>query len=1059
MRANSFYANPRLSALAVLFIVALGGMAFLGLARQEDPTMTERWAGVNTFLAGATAERMEALVSEPIETALREVPEIREIESTSKAGLSVVGIELYDHIGPDQVDAVWSEVRDKLADVEPFLPANATEPELTIRKPLASTLILSVSWQQDGPNQLNILSRVAEHLRLKLANLPGTEIAESWGAAEEEVLVSVDPYSLSNAGLTTDAVVAAVRAADTKLPSGRVRGDRSDLLVEVDAELNNIERIARIPLIMSDSGDALRVSDVAQVKKVRLDPPNSIAMHGDDRVILVNAKMQPGLQIGNWMSNARAVVNEYKATLPQGIGVEIVYDQAIYTQARMDSLGANLAFALVIVLLVLIWFMGVRSALTVGIALPLSAGMVLIGMQFLSIPLHQMSVTGLIISLGLLIDNAIVVVEDYKLRRRRGHNVADAISAAVRHLLVPLGASTATTVFAFMPIALAPGGVGDFTGTIGMTVALSVVSSFLLAMTVVPAIAGFIERRWPMPVQSQGKHWWQTGYSNDNLTNVYRNTLHTVLRRPWLGVAIGCTLPLIGFLLAPTLTQQFFPPVDRNQFQVQLALPAHASMTQTQEAVRKADAVLRADTRVTDSFWSLGQGAPRVFYNVVSLNERVPSFASAWVNTESAAATQTMLADMQAALSAALPEAEVLAIPFEQGPPTDAPIEMRIVGQDLETLRHQGEKLRQIIAGIDNVTYTRATLSTAEPKLTFEPNENAAARAGVSTGDLARRLNSALTGDVAGTVLEGSSEIQVRVRLSDEYRDNSLDLTTLPILTSQGAGVPLDQLGEWRVLPTATAINRRQGDRLNTIQAYLVPFTLPASVLAEVEAKLAAEGFILPAGYKLEIGGEAEQSSESMGNLVSVFMFFALAMAAVVVLSLNSFRQAGLIGFVAILSFGLALFGVRLFGYPFGYMALIGSLGMMGLAINGAIIVLSALKASEEALAGDRVATVEVVINATRHIISTTVTTIGGFVPLIVAGGTFWPPLATAIAGGIAGSAMIALFMVPTLFHRSTRRDQLESVAPAVSQPARSPIADYQLADYQLAETYDRRAS
>jgi multidrug efflux pump subunit AcrB len=200
-------------------------------------------------------------------------------------------------------------------------------------------------------------------------------------------------------------------------------------------------------------------------------------------------------------------------------------------------------------------------------------------------------------------------------------------------------------------------------------------------------------------------------------------------------------------------------------------------------------------------------------------------------------------------------------------------------------------------------------------------------------------------------------------------------------------------------------------------------------VMAKVRAKIEDEGFILPAGYELQIGGEAEQSAESMGNIMSVFLFFALAMAIVVILSLNSFRQAALIGIIAILSVGLALFGVRLFSYPFGYMALIGSLGMMGLAINGGIIVLSALKANQSAVDGDLEATANVVVDATRHIISTTVTTIGGFVPLIVAGGTFWPPLATAIAGGVGGSAIIALYLVPASFRLLTRTDQRRSIA------------------------------
>lgn len=1019
MRANLFYTNPRVSALLVLFIVVLGGAAFQGLARQEDPKMAERYAGVITFLPGATALRMETLISEPIETALREIPEIKELTSSSKAGQSVVGVELYESVPSSETDNVWSEVRDILGDTVPMLPPGTIEPELEIRQPIASTIIVALSWQHPSESQLGILSRIAETLRVNLANTQGTEIAETWGEAEEEIRVGLDPYKLVASGMSAGRVASAIAQADTKIPAGRLRSGSSDMLVEVQADLKSTERIARIPLAVSANNQTLRVSDIASVSKTTLDPPRSLAFHGSERVIFVNAKMRPGLQIESWTKSALTTVNKLDASLPDGIGLDVVYLQNTYTGDRMVSLGTNLVFALILVLLLLIWMMGLRSALTVGVALPLSGSMVLVGMMYLQIPLHQMSVTGLIISLGLLIDNAIVVVEDYKLKRKRGAQISTAIEQSIQHLWVPLGASTATTVFAFMPIALAPGGVGDFTGTLGVTVALSVASSFLLAMTVIPAFAGYLENRWP---SRGGGRWWQQGFSNPSLAAAYRRTLQVAINRPIIGIGAALIMPFIGFALAPTLTNQFFPAVDRNQFQVQIALPSQASIWETRDSVVRANEVLRSYPNVTDTFWTIGEGAPRVYYNVVSLNERVPSFASGWVNTTSAVDTEKVLKTLQDDLSRALPEAEVLAIPFEQGPPTNAPIELRIIGPDLNVLGREAQTLRALVSALPKVTFVRATLSTAEPKLAFAPRENAAAAGGLSTGELAQNINALLSGQAAGTVLEGNRQIPVRVQLADRYRNDMADLTTLPMLANNRDGIPLQELGEWQLQPTASAIDRRQGERLSTVQAFLQPFTLPDTVMQDIRATLAEKGYQPPPGYRLSVGGVAEESAESMGNIVSVFVFFALAMTAVVILSLNSFRQAGLIGLVAILSFGLALLGLRIFGYPFGYMALIGALGMMGLAINGAIIVLSALKASPEASSGETEAVVNVVMDASRHIISTTLTTIGGFIPLIVNGGKFWPPLATAIAGGVAGSAIIALYLIPASYAAIQRK-------------------------------------
>ena len=431
MQADSFYSNPRLTALFMLFIIVLGGVSFLGLARQEDPTMAERYAQVNTFLPGASAARMESLVSEPLETSLREIPEIKEIESTSKSGISVISIELLERVSPEDTQNVWSEVRDQLGAMQATLPRGTVAPDLRIVQPVASTIIIALSWRHSSDIEMSILSRLAESLRLQLANMSGTEKAESWGEAEEEIVVSLDPNRMVASGVSAAFIAQRIGAADTKIASGRLRAGGNDILVGVEAELDSVERIASIPLVMGQNGSTLRVSDLATVRKTQLDPPRSLAFHGTEQVIFVNAKMQGGLQIENWTRNANALVEKFQANLPHSIGLETVYSQNIYTDQRMNSLANNLIFALIIVLLVLIWLMGIRSALTVGIALPLSASMVLVGMQVLDIPLHQMSVTGLIISLGLLIDNAIVVVEDYKLRRSRGAQIDEAISRAI----------------------------------------------------------------------------------------------------------------------------------------------------------------------------------------------------------------------------------------------------------------------------------------------------------------------------------------------------------------------------------------------------------------------------------------------------------------------------------------------------------------------------------------------------------------------------------------------------------------------------------------------------
>lgn len=1019
--SDLFYRNPRLTMLAIAFIVVAGLAALQTLARQEDPTMTRRFAQVETVLPGATAARVEALVTEKIEGKLRAIAEIRELRSMSRAGRSIIIIQLADKVGPDTADIVWSEIRDKLSETESDLPMGASRPLLEVREPIASTLVVALTWNSAGEPQFGMLTRVATDLETRLANVSGTRETTLYGQALEEVQIEVDAQALAAVALTAERLAERIAAADTRMPAGRLQGRASELLVEVMGELDSTERIAAIPVQRLSTGEVLRVGDIADVRKANRDPAPTMTFHQGQRAVAIGVVMEPDQRIDFWVANARAVIDRYRADLPPQIGLEVIFDQNVYTGGRLTELSLNLATALLLIMALLLFFMGVRSAITVGIALPLSMAMVLSGLMLMNIPLHQMSVTGLIIALGLLIDNAIVVTEEYKQRRRRGLAIADAIGNSVERLFVPLAASTATTVFAFLPVAFSPGATGEFTGAIAISVVLSVSSSFLLAMTVVPAIAGFIERRFPLPATGAAERWWVSGFSHAGLREAYAASLDAILKRPLLGIGLGLTLPAIGFVMASTLTMQFFPPVDRNQFQIQMTLPAEASIDETRRNVERLREILYEYEAIESDTFFLGESAPRVFYNTIGNNDGVASFASGFIGTRSARATIELLPDLQQRLSREFPNARVLALPFEQGPPFDAPIEVRVVGEDLAVLRDIGEQLRYLMAATEGVTYTGATLDRAEPKLAIYPDENRAAQAGLVLAELPAQLNTSLSGHRAGIVMEGIHELPVTVRYAAMSRSRPADLASLPLVAPNGVGggytgIPLEHLARMQLEPVASTIERFQGERINMVQGFLLPYVLPAGALGRFEQRLSASGLDLPAGYRLELGGEAEERRESVGNLLRTFALFLLLMVAVIVLSLNSFRHAAIIGLVGFLSVGLALFGVRLFGWPLGFTAMIGTLGLVGLAINGAIIVLSALKGDREAAGGDLLRCREVVLDSTRHIVSTTVTTIGGFLPLILFGGTFWPPLATAIAGGVAGSAVLALYLVPAIF-------------------------------------------
>lgn len=1030
--SNLFYRLPRLTVLAVGFILLTGLSALFNLPRQEDPTMTERFGMVETFMAGASALRVESLVTEKVENALREVPEVKTIESTTRAGHSIVSAELFDSVGPTEVDLVWSEVRDKLAEIVPDLPADATAPQLEARGPLAVTLGIAIV-ADDTP--ISIVERIATELRARLGALPGTKETDIHGEPRQEITVEVDPYALARVNLTVAQLVATIRDSDTKVSAGRLDTATNSMVVEVKGDLSSVERVSAIPLLRRTDGNMLRLSDVARVSKAWIDPPETLAIVDGKRVLVVTTTMETGRRVDEWVARAKTVVADYQQELPARIQLQTIIDQNHYTFERLQTLFVNLVMAILLVLFSLFFLMGVRSALVVGAALPMTLGIVLTGLWVMDIPLHQMSVTGLIIALGLLIDNAIVVVEEYKHHRARGDDLASAISAATRRLFVPLLASTATTAFAFMPIATTPGGVGDFTGTMAVSVVLSVSASFVLAMTVIPALAGFLDERFP--IRDDGKsHWWRQGYSNARMLRWYEASIAAVMKKPAKGIAVSLLLPMGGFLLATTMTSSFFPPVDRNQFQVQLSLPAHTTVLETFAAAMKVRELLEGYDEVIESQWFVGEGAPRVYYNMLINSDGVASFANGFVTTRDVDDPRKILPRLQKELMSALPEAQVMTLPFEQGPPFTAPVELRIVGPDLDVLKDLGETLRLLLAETEAVTYTNSTLSRTVPQLSVYPDENRANMLGLGNRDLPLQLNGNLSGLLAGAVMEGATEVPVRVRGNERVRTGLDDISASPMVVNSGGtgygGIPLEQIADVVLEPSPNLIDRYQGERMNTVSGFLLPYAYPSVAVEDFRARLAERNLVLPKGYRLEFGGEEAERGEAVGNMIHTFSLYLWLMVAVIVLSLNSFRYAGIIGMVGFLSVGLALFGVWLSGYPLGYMALIGTLGLIGLAINGAIIVLTALKSDPDAVAGNIEAGTRIVIDSTRHIVSTTVTTIGGFLPLILFGGHFWPPLAMAIAGGVAGSAVLALYLVPSLFSYLSSRDTVPDSRQAV---------------------------
>ncbi len=857
-----FFRNRHLLILLLVSILLSGFNALQVMPRLEDPRLLNRNPTVTTFFPGASAERVESLVTEIIEQALFEIPEIKTIESTSGDGISVVNVELLDSVTDNQ--RVFSKIRDRLSGTLADLPPGATRPELEDQfGAVAFTLITGITWSGEGPADFALLNRLAESWAQELRTLSGTELVRVYGKPVEEITVSVTADTLASLGMQPGQLAAVIARADSKRPAGTLYGDRYRFQVEVEGELDSVERIRGLPLLLAADGEQIRLGDVAAVEKSTAHPPTELAFSNGNPTVLIAARVAETERVDLWRQRVEPRRHAFEAQLGGGIRLDIVFDQTGYTRERLLSLGSNLLAGIGVIVLVVFFTMGARAALVVGAALPLTVGVTLFLMASLGIPLHQMSIFGLIVAMGLLIDNAIVMTDEVNHALSLGMTRPEAMVTAVRKLFGPLLASTLTTIFAFAPILLLPGNVGDFIGSIGSTVILSLLTSFAIAMTLTPTLAAI----FGTPTSGHAtSHWWRNGFRSERGARGLRALLRRGLAKPRRMALIASALPLLGFLLAGQLGSQFFPRTDRNMFGLRIWMPEATALSATLDATRAVEALLREQPELQQVHWMVGRSFPSVYYNLIMDREQAPNFAEAILVSGSNEDVNRLLILLQAELDTRFPEMQILVRTFAQGPPLDAEVAYRVSGLPLDDLKALGRQIRGVMAAHPGLLHTRASLPDGSPKLWFVPDEDEVLQSGYTLEELTGFLQSVLDGQTGGSVLEGREDLPVRVRVEHARMRTPADLAdlSLPRPGRPGEWISLHSLGRFEMRLPAAAITRRNGERINLVQAYSRPGALPLDISRDLRPGLEALRADWPATLVIQEAGDSENAGEAM---------------------------------------------------------------------------------------------------------------------------------------------------------------------------------------------------
>jgi multidrug efflux pump subunit AcrB len=979
----------RLWILAAVLLTLVGAAAWATMPRAEDPRLPERNGRILVVWPGADALRVERLVVRPLEDELAEVAEIATVEATAQADLALLHIELAERIY--DTDAAWDAVQDAIDAARPDLPEGLTELELAHDFSDAEAVIVRI----EGSHDPVALEAAADRVEDRLLRVPGAKRVLRAGAPGTQVSVALEPTTARRLGLTPATLAQQLDGANATIPGGTVRVDGRTVIVRPDTEPTDLEALRDWPVVLP-SGAGIPLREVATIALEVEQPRTELAHHDGAPMVTVSVVPRAGLDVVAFGDRVQAALDEVRPEIAP-LELSIFADQPAQVSSRLADLGLSLLLGIAIVAGVLFLAMGPRLGVVVSAVVPLVALSTVALYAAGGGVLHQLSIAALVIALGLLVDNAIVVAEAVQARRDQGEGRWEAASGAITELAVPLATATATTLAAFVPMLLAPGVTSDFTRAIPTVIMVALAISYVFAVGVTPILAGWLLR--------------PRRRSTDRVGGLGDRLAALAVGRPWWTLAgVGGVLAVAG-LLGTAVTAEFFPYADRARFTATVQLPEGSDLDATREVAARVGAWARAQPEVTEVDTFTGRSAPRFYYNI-PIVPRAPHLAQLVVTTERADQVPALVARIRDHGRTAIPEALVTARRLQQGPPTGAPVEVRLEGRDLADLGRAADQVMAALRALPGTSGVRHDLGLGQPTLEVVVDEAATGRRGLTPRGVAVALLGQTRGVDAAPFRAGDEPLPLRIRGPAGQDTPVAHLAALDVPGPRGL-TPLAAVASPSLSFGPSAIHRRDGRRVVTVSSELADGATFSTVSAALRPALSE--LPLPEGVDLALGGEAEASGEANAAILGALPLGVLLLLGALLLEFNSFRRVGLVLVTVPLAFAGVLPGLVLGGQPFGFMSLLGVIALVGIVVNNAIVLLDVVDRGLEAGRTVPEAVADAIRVRVRPILLTTATTVAGLVPLALSSSTLWPPLASAMISGLLASTVLTLLAVPAL--------------------------------------------
>ena len=996
--------HARFTALLIVSVLVGGVVVFLTQPRQEDPEITLRSAQVITRAPGLSPERIEQLITRPIEDAIKEISEVDTIKSISATGLSIVTPEVsaqFNDMGP-----IWTKLRNKMGDLAPQLPAEAQSPVVNDDYGRVAVVTLALSGADFSMAELY---EVARSLRDEIGALPLVARVDLYGVQRERIWLEFDPAFLVQFGLVPAEIAAALQSQNVVLPGGTINAAGQRIVVEPSGNFRSVEEIRNLP-IATDDGGILYLRDVAKVRRAYADPPDSPAFFNGAPAIVFGVSMVTDSNVVAMGHQVSSLLSTLRPALPLGMALDVPIFQPDLVQASVNDATNNLLQTMAVVLAVVMIFLGWRTGLIVGAMVPLTMLLTLIGMSVFGIVLHRISIAAIIVSLGLLVDNGVVVAEDIRRRLDEGVGRLDAALGAPRSLAIPLLTSSLTTILAFLPLMLVADSMGEFLRSLGQVLTIALMGSWLLAISVAPALC-----YWFLPESGEAQ-----GGSEQTLNSrpyrAYRGALVRILDHRIAFVFLMLALLFAAGQVFQLVKQRSLAPSSRSQFTVYVDLPAQAHIDQTIATTRKLAAYLgdaEQNPEVTDVLAYVGGGGPR-FFLALSPNDPQPNKAFLVVNTRTSEQVPTVMRRTEDFIQSDLPEATGRADLLFLGPAALGTVELRVRGANIDSLRRLVADITDVFIGVEGIVAVRNDWENAVLKLRVEVDQARARRAAVSSQDIAKTLSATFDGETVTSYREGDKLIPVVIRAQADRRESLDRIRSVEVYSAAlGGPVPLLQIADIEGVVEPSRIRRFNQKRAVTI-AGKHPDKTALELYAMMQSGLAE--IALPPGYELDLEGELKGSRESNEALFAYAPHALFGIVLLLVLQFNSFRRPAIILLTIPLVIIGANFGLALTGSFFDFTAMLGLFSLAGIIVNNGIVMIDRIDQGRAAGHSVDDAVLEAALARARPIVMTTITTVLGLLPLALFGGEFWHGMAVVIMSGLAVGTVLTLGLVPVMY-------------------------------------------